>query len=104
MFLYSLQTKTLKLKILLKKINVLGISLEESTESNNTSAGYVESVKIDNVNKNVSIRSENEEYLSLNDGLEYAYPSGNQSVPDENTLVKDTDLSVEELQAKMASL
>lgn len=77
---------------------------DESTRSNNTTAEYAEPSKSENANKSNSVKSENEEYLSLNDGLEYAYPSGDQTAPNEESLVKETDLSVDDLRAQMASL
>jgi len=40
----------------------------------------------------------------LNDGLEFAYQSGDQMATNEKSLVKDTELSVDELRAQMASL
>lgn len=71
----------------------------ELTESNNTT----ETSKTDNVNKNSSIKSD-EEYLSLNDGLEFAYPSGDQTAPNEESLVKETELNVDELREQLSLL
>lgn len=45
-----------------------------------------------------------EEYLSLNDGLEFAYPSADKTTLNEESLVKDTDLSVDELREQMSLL
>lgn len=59
--------------------------------------------KTENINKNNSIKSD-EEYLSLNDGLEFAYQSADKTAPNEESLVKDTDLSVDELRAQMSLL
>lgn len=80
-----------------------GISLEDNSTTNNTTAHSVGTPKTDNVNKNNSIKSD-EEYLSLNDGLEFAYQSPDHIVPHEDSLVKDTELSVDELRAQMALL
>ncbi|XP_050537563.1 ubiquitin-like modifier-activating enzyme 5 [Daktulosphaira vitifoliae] len=85
--------------------NEWGISLADDTPgTNNTLTENNEEVKGDTVNKNTSIKSENEEYLSLNEGIEYSYPIGNNTVPNEESIVKETDLSVEELRAQMALL
>lgn len=56
-----------------------------------------------NVPENTSIKSE-EEYLTLNDGLEFALPYADKTAPNEETLVKDTEMTVDELRAQMASL
>lgn len=83
---------------------ILGISLaDETTGFNNTTVELNETPKSENVNKNNSIKSD-EEYLSLNDGIEFAYQSPNQTVPNEESLVKDTDLSVDELREQMSLL
>lgn len=86
---------------------ISGISLatdDSPAESNNTTAKLDTTPKAESVNKiNTSIKSE-EEYLSLNDGLEFAYPSADQTAPNEESLVKDTDLSVDELRAQMSLL
>jgi len=85
-------------------INVSGISLaDDSTTTNNTTIDSVETLKTDNINKNNSLKSD-EEYLSLNDGLEFAYQSADQTASNEESLVKDTELSVDELRAQMAML
>ncbi|XP_050422016.1 ubiquitin-like modifier-activating enzyme 5 [Adelges cooleyi] len=85
--------------------NEWGISVvEEPLESNNTLTECTKETRPDSINKNISIKSENEEYLSLGDGLESAYPPGDNTAPNEDSVVKDTDLSIEELQAQMASL
>lgn len=76
---------------------------DSTAVSNNTTAESVTTPKAENVNKNTSIKSE-EEFLSLNDGLEFAYPSADQTAPDEESTVKDTDLSVDELRAQMSLL
>lgn len=76
---------------------------DSTTGSNDTTAEPVTTPKTENVNKNTSLKSE-EEYLSLNDGLEFAYPSADQAAPSEESLVKETDLSVDELRAQMSLL
>jgi len=77
--------------------------LADDSTTNNTTIGSVETLKTDNINKNNSIKSD-EEYLSLNDGLEFAYQSADQTAPNEESLVKVSDLSVDELRAQMAML
>lgn len=69
----------------------------------NKTTHFDNTLKTDSVNKNNSIKSD-EVYLSLNDGLEFAYQSADQTAPNEESLVKDTKLSVDELRAQMASL
>lgn len=69
----------------------------------NNITNSVDTLKTESVNKNNSIKSD-EEYLSLNEGLEFAYQSADQTAPNEESLVKDTELSVDELRAQMASL
>lgn len=61
----------------------------------------MEPLKTENVN--ISIKSD-EEYLSLNDGLEFAYPSADQTAPNEESLVKETELNVDDLRKQLASL
>lgn len=75
---------------------------DESTGYNNKTVELNEIPIAENVNKNNSIK--NDEYLSLNDGLEFAYPSANQTTPHEESLVKDTELSVDELREQMSLL
>ncbi|KAL5240215.1 hypothetical protein ACI65C_007625 [Semiaphis heraclei] len=84
--------------------NEWGITLAEDqpTASNNTSE-LVESIKTVNVNQNNSIKSD-EEYLSLNDGLEFAYPSADQTAPNEENLVKETELNVDDLREQLSLL
>lgn len=93
--------------ILNQKLCFVGISLaDESTTFNHTSPvdfGITITPQKDNVNKNNSVRSD-EEYLSLNEGLEFAYQSADQTAPSEESLVKDTELSVDELRAQMSLL
>jgi len=84
--------------------NEWGISLtDDSTTTNNTKVDFAETLKADDVNKNNGVKSD-EEFLSLNDGLEFAYQSADKTAPNEESLVKDTELSVDELRAQMASL
>jgi len=72
--------------------------------SNNiTELVETETSKTENVNKNNSIKSE-EEYLSLNDGIEFAYQSGDQTAPNEESLVKETELSVDDLREQLSLL
>lgn len=85
------------------KIIFLGISLADECTGPNDTELINTPTKTDNVNKNNSIKSE-EEYLSLNDGLEFAYPSADLTVPNEESLVKDTDLSVDQLRAELSLL
>lgn len=75
---------------------------DESTGYNNKTIELNETPIAENVNKNNSVKSD--EYLSLNDGLEFAYPSANQTTPHEESLVKDTELSVDELREQMSLL
>jgi len=85
--------------------NTWGISLvEEETTSNTSVVDFGITPIKDNTNKNNSITESNEEYLSLNEGLEFAYQSADQTAPHEESLVKETELSVDELRAQMASL
>ncbi|KAF0772072.1 Uncharacterized protein FWK35_00002900 [Aphis craccivora] len=86
--------------------NEWGISLaeDEPIVSNNiTELVETETSKTENVNKNNSIKSE-EEYLSLNDGIEFAYQSGDQTAPNEESLVKETELSVDDLREQLSLL
>jgi len=94
----------LKIRFLIIKINISGITLaeDEPTASNNTTE-LVESIKTVNVNQNISIKSD-EEYLSLNDGLEFAYPSADQTAPNEEALVKETELNVDDLREQLSLL
>lgn len=63
----------------------------------------ISSIK-ENINKSDSSLKNNEGHLTLNDGLEFAYQPADQITPNEESLVKDTELSVDELRAQMASL
>lgn len=87
--------------------NTWGISLADETLTlDNTSFvdfGITLTPNQENVDKNISVKN-NEEYLTLNEGLEFAYQSADQTAPSEESLVKDTELSVDELRAQMASL
>jgi len=78
--------------------------VEEETTSNTSVVDFGITPIKDNTNKNNSITESNEEYLSLNEGLEFAYQSADQTAPHEESLVKETELSVDELRAQMASL
>lgn len=104
-FVLDILCQTFIIHFLIFKIISLGISLEDDcTGSNNTTLELVDTPsKTDNINKNNSMKSE-EEYLSLNDGLEFAYPSADLTIPNEESLVKDTDLSVDQLRAELSLL
>ncbi|XP_001952581.1 ubiquitin-like modifier-activating enzyme 5 [Acyrthosiphon pisum] len=82
--------------------NEWGISLaeDEPTASSNTTE-LAEPLKTENVNN--SARSD-EEYLSLNDGIEFAYPSADQTAPNEESLVKETELNVDDLRKQLSLL
>lgn len=77
---------------------------DESTTLNHTSLVDFGITPIkENVDKNESLTN-NQEYLTLVNGLEFAHQSADQTAPCEESLVKDTELSVDELRAQMASL
>ncbi|XP_022174397.1 ubiquitin-like modifier-activating enzyme 5 [Myzus persicae] len=84
--------------------NEWGISLaeDEPTLSNNTTE-LVEPLKTENENKNNSIKSD-EEYLSLNEGIEFAYQSADRTAPNEESLVKDTELNIDDLREQLSLL
>lgn len=91
----------------IKSVLISGISLADETSTlDNTSFvdfGVTLTSNQGNITKNISIKN-NEEYLTLNEGLDFAYQSADQTAPSEESLVKDTELSVDELRAQMASL
>ncbi|XP_025195176.1 ubiquitin-like modifier-activating enzyme 5 [Melanaphis sacchari] len=89
--------------VVIHENNEWGISLaeDESLVSNNI-AEPVETSETENV-KNNSIKSE-EEYVSLNDGIEFAYQSADQTAPNEESLVKETELSVDDLREQLSLL
>jgi len=95
-------TQQITIGFLLIIINIQGISLaeDESTASNNTTE-LVESLKTENVNN--STKSDGE-YLSLDDGIEFAYPSADQTAPNEELLVKETELNVDDLRKQLSLL
>ncbi|XP_060869699.1 ubiquitin-like modifier-activating enzyme 5 [Metopolophium dirhodum] len=82
--------------------NEWGISLaeDEPTASNNTTE-LLEPLKTENINN--STKSD-DEYLSLNDGIEFAYPSADQTAPNEESLVKETELNVDDLRKQLSLL
>lgn len=77
---------------------------DESTTLNHTSlVDFGITLLKENVDKNESLTN-NQEYLKLVNGLEFAHQSADQTAPSEESLVKDTELSVDELRAQMALL